>query len=120
MKREMPRSTCRLCGECDIGCNYGSKNTLDYTYITAAIHQKPHPARVETLCEVKRVAPLGDKGYTVEFVRHNPESIDPLTGKCPPPPRFTHQLQAPHYLGRNFRFAVPADAEPRCFSVTEP
>ena len=24
------RHTCRLCGECDIGCNYGSKNTLDY------------------------------------------------------------------------------------------
>src|SRR5215207_3130775 len=27
------RSTCRLCGECDIGCNYGSKNTLDYNYL---------------------------------------------------------------------------------------
>ena len=88
LKRELPRSTCRLCGECDIGCNYGSKNTLDYTYITAAIHQQPYPAQVETLCEVKAVAPLGDKGYAVEFVRHNPETIDPLTGKCPPPPRF--------------------------------
>src|SRR5436190_18932062 len=32
------RLTCRLCGECDIGCNYGSKNTLDYTYITAAMY----------------------------------------------------------------------------------
>lgn len=88
MKREQPRSTCRLCGECDIGCNFGSKNTLDYTYITAAIHQKP-PARVETLCEVKRVTPRSDNGYAVEFVRHHPETIDPLTGKCPPPPRFT-------------------------------
>lgn len=89
MKRELPRSTCRLCGECDIGCNFGSKNTLDYTYITAAIHQKPYPARVETLCEVKRVAPLGDKGYAVQFVRHEPEKIDPLTGKCPEPKQFT-------------------------------
>ena len=25
------RLTCRLCGECDIGCNEGSKNTLDLT-----------------------------------------------------------------------------------------
>ena len=25
----LPRQTCRLCGECDIGCNYGAKNTLD-------------------------------------------------------------------------------------------
>ena len=89
MQRDLPRSTCRLCGECDIGCNYGSKNTLDYTYITAAIHQKPHPARVETLCEVKAVAPLAGTGYKVEFIRHNPEAIDPATGKCPPPPRFT-------------------------------
>jgi cholesterol oxidase len=24
MQRDLPRSTCRLCGECDIGCNYGS------------------------------------------------------------------------------------------------
>ena len=89
MDRNQPRSTCRLCGECDIGCNYGSKNTLDYTYITAAIHQKPHPARVETLCEVKKIAALGGKGYTVEFVRHDPETIDPLTGKCPPPRPYT-------------------------------
>lgn len=88
MNRDLPRSTCCLCGECDIGCNYGSKNTLDYTYITAAIHQKPHPARIETLCEVKAIAPL-DQGYKVEFLRHNPETIDPATGQCPPPPRFT-------------------------------
>jgi len=88
-KLDQPRSTCRLCGECNIGCNYGSKNTLDYTYITAAIHQKPHPAQVETLCEVKAVSPLEGTGYKVEFVRHSPETIDPTTGKCPPPPRFT-------------------------------
>jgi len=87
--REMQRSTCRLCGECDIGCNFGSKNTLDYNYITAAIHQRPHPAQVETLCEVKAIAPLQAGGYKVEFVRHNPGAIDPVTGKCPPPPRFT-------------------------------
>ena len=30
------RETCRLCGECDVGCNYGAKNTLDYTYLTQA------------------------------------------------------------------------------------
>jgi cholesterol oxidase len=89
MKRDLPRSTCRLCGECDIGCNYGSKNTLDYTYITAAIHQRPHPLQVETLCEVKTIVHLGDKGYAVKFLRHEPEKIDPVTGKCPTPPSFT-------------------------------
>ena len=29
------RLTCRLCGECNIGCNYGSKNTLDFNYLSA-------------------------------------------------------------------------------------
>lgn len=88
-QREMPRTTCRLCGECDLGCNYGSKNTLDYTYITAAIHQKPYPAQVETLCEVKTIAPLDGKGYSVTYVRHDPSQVDPITGKCPPPPKTT-------------------------------
>jgi len=69
--RHMPRSTCRLCGECDLGCNYGSKNTLDYTYLTAAIHQQSYPAQIETLCEVKAIAPCNGRGYTVEFVRHD-------------------------------------------------
>lgn len=86
---EMPRTTCHLCGECDIGCNTGSKNTLDYTYITAAIHQRPNPAQVQTLCEVKKIAPLGDgKGYQVEYIKHEPENVDPVTGKCPEPQSF--------------------------------
>lgn len=27
----VPRYTCRLVGECDLGCNFGSKNSLDHT-----------------------------------------------------------------------------------------
>ena len=72
--REMPRSTCRLCGECDIGCNYGSKNTLDFNYISAAIHQTP-PADVRTLCEVKKIEPAKESRgrYCVTYLAHNPE-----------------------------------------------
>jgi cholesterol oxidase len=84
-KYAMPRSTCVLCGECDIGCNYGSKNTLDYTYLTAAIHQRPNPAQIETLCEVKRIGPLPGTGYQIEYVRHQPDRVDPLTGERPKP-----------------------------------
>ena len=69
--REMQRSTCRLCGECDMGCNYGSKNTLDYTYITAAIHQRPCPPIMKTLCEVKEFEPLAGQGYAVSYVQHD-------------------------------------------------
>ena len=30
------RLTCRLCGECNFGCNYGSKYTLDFNYLSLA------------------------------------------------------------------------------------
>jgi cholesterol oxidase len=72
--RPMPRSTCRLCGECDIGCNFGSKNTLDYTYLSAAIYQRERP-EIRTLCEVKSVEPNREKGkgYRVNYIIHDPE-----------------------------------------------
>ncbi|MEI3847220.1 MULTISPECIES: GMC oxidoreductase [unclassified Microbacterium] len=44
------RFTCMLCGECDIGCNYGAKNTLDHTYLSAAAHAG---ADIRALHEVK-------------------------------------------------------------------
>ena len=49
------RPTCRLCGECDIGCNYGSKNTLDYNYLSLASMR--HGAPIRTRSEVKSFAP---------------------------------------------------------------
>jgi cholesterol oxidase len=64
------RSTCRLCGECDIGCNYGAKNTLDYTYLSAAHHAG---AEIRDLCEVRSFAPRPGGGYVVRYVRHDPD-----------------------------------------------
>jgi cholesterol oxidase len=63
------RTTCRLCGECDIGCNTGSKNTLDLTVISAA---ERAGAEVRLRSEVRTMQPLGD-GYRVEYVVHAPE-----------------------------------------------
>lgn len=68
------RYTCVLCGECDLGCNTGSKNTLDYTYISAAHHQK---AVIRPLCEVKSFAPRDSgKGYKVTYIEHDPKKWD--------------------------------------------
>ncbi|MEQ1764288.1 MAG: GMC oxidoreductase [Pyrinomonadaceae bacterium] len=69
LNRKMPRSTCRLCGECNIGCNYGSKNTLDYTYITEAWRKG---AEIRPLSEVKWIARTDD-GYELEYVVHDPD-----------------------------------------------
>ena len=69
-----PRQTCRLCGECDVGCNYGAKNTLDYTYLSRA---KDCGAEIRTLSEVVALEPLdgpggGPSGYLVSYVTHVP------------------------------------------------
>ena len=63
------RSTCRLCGECDVGCNYGSKNSLDYTYLSAA---RRAGADLRTLAEVVGFAPRDGGGYTVSYRQHVP------------------------------------------------
>jgi cholesterol oxidase len=66
------RSTCRLCGECDLGCNYGSKNTLDYTYLTLA--NRLANVEIRDLCEVQTFAPRPGGGFSVSYRRHDPEA----------------------------------------------
>jgi cholesterol oxidase len=62
------RFTCMLCGECDIGCNYGAKNTLDHTYLSAAAHRG---ADIRTLHEVKGFRRV-DGLWEVRYRTHDP------------------------------------------------
>jgi cholesterol oxidase len=62
-----PRTTCQLVGECDVGCNYGAKNSLDYNYLTDAWHAG---ADIRTRSEVKGFEPRDGGGYTVSYVEH--------------------------------------------------
>ncbi|MFF5262752.1 GMC oxidoreductase [Actinomadura viridis] len=71
------RRTCRLCGECDIGCNDGSKNSLDHNYLSAARH---HGADLRTSHEVKRIRPRPGGGYEVDYVHHD---VERKAGKGP-------------------------------------
>jgi cholesterol oxidase len=70
------RYTCRLVGECDVGCNYGSKNSLDYSYLSAAAR---HGAELRSCCEVKAFRPLDGGGFEIDYVVHEPdrEGSDP-------------------------------------------
>ncbi|MGW5260425.1 GMC oxidoreductase [Microbispora sp. NPDC004025] len=78
----VPRRTCRLCGECDIGCNDGAKNSLDHTYLSAARH---HGADLRALHEVRRVRPRVGGGYDVQYVEHMPRGDDTAEdGDAPP------------------------------------
>ncbi len=59
------RTTCRLCGECDIGCNYGSKNTLDFNLLSSA---RNRGAVIRTRCEVRRFRKTGDDAFAIDLV----------------------------------------------------
>jgi cholesterol oxidase len=62
----VPRTTCRLCGECDLGCNFGAKQTLDHTYLSRA---SAAGATIRTLCEATVIVPR-DGGYAVTYRQH--------------------------------------------------
>jgi cholesterol oxidase len=65
------RQTCRLVGECDVGCNFGAKNSLDYTYLTAAWHSG---AQIRTRCEVREFEPREGGGWIVHYIEHTDEN----------------------------------------------
>ncbi|MFF1379148.1 GMC oxidoreductase [Streptomyces sp. NPDC058308] len=64
------RRTCKLCGECNIGCNEGAKNSLDFTYLSAA---RQHGAELRIGHEVRAIRPTARGGYEVDYVRHDME-----------------------------------------------
>lgn len=58
---------CRFCGECDIGCNVGAKNTLDLTYLAEA---ENHGADVGVLTEAVSITRAPASGYRVRLREH--------------------------------------------------
>lgn len=71
----VPQYGCRHCGECDIGCNFQAKNTLDLNYLAVA---EQRGTVVRTRCEVTRVAPEPD-GYRVTFTDHAAGATESLS-----------------------------------------
>jgi cholesterol oxidase len=81
------RTTCRLNGECDVGCNAGAKNSLDFTYLTAASHLE---ARIRTCCEVTSIDRIDNGRFAIGYRRHVPDDatvdadlLDPEPGAGP-------------------------------------
>ena len=108
------RTTCRLCGECDIGCNDGAKNTLDYTYLSAARH---HGADLRTWHEVRAIRPRPAGGYEVDYIRHDAGRRQ--RPRAPRPAVRDDRLR-PAGAGRgHLRHVLPAAAQPRALSRPE-
>lgn len=71
-KFNVAQEGCNYCGECDIGCNYGAKNTLDLNYLAIA---EQHGADTATQCEVTTIAPAANgNGYRVTYLDHRASS----------------------------------------------
>ena len=81
------RTTCQMCGECDVGCNYGAKNTLDYNYLT---HAKHHGAEIRTLADVRRIEPAANGGGYERQVRR--------PGRAPRRTRRPYELTCDHLI----------------------
>ena len=79
-----PRYTCRLVGECDIGCNFGSKNSLDFTYLSAADRLG---ATISTCSEVRSFERTNG-GFSVTYTKY------PALNSDQPPTRSRHVLTA--------------------------
>ena len=54
------QTSCTYCGECDVGCNTHSKNTVDLNYLFAA--EQVHKARIRTDCLAEMIVPLNEQG----------------------------------------------------------
>jgi len=65
----VPRFTCRLCGECNLGCNFGSKNSLDLNYLTRAWQCG---AEIRTLCEAREIEPR-EGSYVIRYIERSEE-----------------------------------------------
>jgi cholesterol oxidase len=60
---EPGRSACQFVAECEFGCQYGAKNTLDFTYLARAAAKG---ATIAPNCAVERISP-SRAGYTVSY-----------------------------------------------------
>lgn len=60
------QGTCVHCANCDAGCQVKAKNTLDLNYIPQA---ERHGAEVRPLHLVRKITPLDEGGYRVDFER---------------------------------------------------
>ncbi|MCH8332822.1 GMC family oxidoreductase, partial [Candidatus Sumerlaeota bacterium] len=66
------QGTCVHCGNCDIGCQVGARNTLDLNYLAQAENKG---AEIRPMHQVRHIDPV-DGGYRVVFRRLDKDSDD--------------------------------------------
>ena len=95
------RYTCRLVGECNLGCNYGAKNSLDYTCLSAALASG---AELRPGCEALELRRRAHGGYEVRFLDWLTRPVERVLGTRTPRLR----PQAAGVIGRRVVIAAGA------------
>ena len=72
------RQPCQLAADCEFGCGYGAKQTLDVTYLANA---ESRGAELRTGAFVTHVEPARD-GYRVHYLRAADRSPDSVAARC--------------------------------------
>jgi cholesterol oxidase len=85
------RYACRLCGECIVGCQFGSKNTLDYTYLSAA---QQAGATIRCCCEATVLQPQDGGGFAVRYRQHLPAKAGHRADLLDPTDAVERQIRA--------------------------
>ena len=96
----VPRISCRRTGQCDVGCNSGSKNSLDLTYLSNISEEN---ASIFTDCEVKTFK-RADGAWEIGYVHHDPPPQRRVR-TIKPTPRVVHAralVMAAGTFGTNF------------------
>ena len=107
------RLACRRTGQCDAGCNNGSKNTLDFTYLSQ-IDSDPGDQTIFTNCEVKTFRRVGTE-WQVGYVHHKPPTAQRTRIVEPTPRRVRARalVVAAGTLGTNFLLLKNRPSLPR-------
>jgi cholesterol oxidase len=58
------RTTCRMIGECDVGCNEGAKSSMDHTYLSKAVSEG---ASIHVRTEVRALSRLDEPDHPYRF-----------------------------------------------------
>lgn len=80
---EVERTTCTMCGECDVGCNDGAKSSMDHTYLSMAADAGAQICIGTEVREICRCTDDSDYLFDVVYVIH-PEDECPGTERTSP------------------------------------
>ena len=80
---EVERTTCTMCGECDVGCNDGAKSSMDHTYLSMAADAGAQICIGTEVREIRRCTDDSDYLFDVVYVIHPEDECPGVERKEP-------------------------------------